>query len=823
MVRRIALVLVVVALVVLALIAAIHTPMVQRGLCRRLEMLLTDQLDRPVTVRALRFSFLGAIHVEDFSIANPPEFPGLMLQVEDLSAALDLSALLHGRLSILKLTLEHPTFTYFQDAEGNDNMPAGGGESTTPKSDPRQGLETVFNKISAASAVIRDGVFRLELAREELNLTVSGIHIDIRGNASTNRYATAIDLRDIRFTLADILHLDGRITGMVEAGAGGCSSRGVKVSLQDEAVLLDIAAVELDDYFDPRLRIHARLTTSMEALEHIFHFDAPVKAALSMELILSGPPDSMAGTAVLEVDDARVDKLAVQHLRAEMEYREEHIRFTSLNAQTSGGMLKGVGDLDFGKEPGLSFDMNLENVDLAQVLASYEADVLADRMEWSGAGVFSLPDFDAARMSITGEVWHGLQGPKRTTRAGIPFAAHAPFRIDENSLSSSLISLQLPGGNIRIDSFRMGFDGPISAGIQADLVDMRKVAQTIAEQTKLLATLATTLPPISGQASLRGTVGGTLDAPALTGVLVLDTAAIDQFTVRTMRMPFNYSADSLAWDMTRIDLEAGGITTRGMLNLAAPGGRAFDTAMLPAGRLEIGSSGLQLAPIAHLLDIGPLSGELDLHITYDVSEAASAVQLDVQGKQISFDPIAADTVQIAAHLAEGEVIIDNASVGIGSGAVKFSGRIRSDASITAGGTIRDLDLARALVVEGLAVEGKVNGTAAVSGSLSAPTADLDLSLDTLAVAGLPLFNLAVEAELTAPEMLNLRIKSEAEELAAAIRIALSGDVPVDGSLTLRGIDVDPFLTAAGAESGTIVSKIDLDASITGFLADPSRL
>lgn len=815
-----------VMLIILGGLTILHTPPAQRYLTQRLTEILEEALDRDVTIGFLRFTLTGKVGVENFSIANDPaQFPGKLIQVDKVSVALDLLPLLKGKLQASAIKLYRPQFSLLFDELEQDNLPKGKQHSQPQSNGKKLSVQEVFELVSASSIELIDGSFILNFAPENLVITVDSVNAKFTKVPTEPSYGAVLDIHDVSFRLGEILNFNADLTLQTKVNGDGCTDGQVVITVNDGESVISAAVVELHNFEHPNLKVQGSVKTSMAALERMFGFEAPVDAAPQLEVFLSGPAVDLAGSGVLVADGVLIDNLTLDHLRAEVSYRDQQIFFHSILAEIAQGYAAGKGSLCFsGDDQGIQAEIKLRQVALTEILKAYEVDTLTPPWLFAGQATFEFPDFDPERMLIKGRVVADDEIANQDEQYTL--TADLPFEVTTERVELRESTLVIGQTSLDLDFFSLDYDLQIATAFTLNAQDVEELTTILSKRTTLLVDAS--IARASGIGRVTADVQGNLLEPQIVGRLELQGLNFDVLYIQNLDLPFDYAYDNLQCQHGSLESNLGNLSIEGILDLETfSRSDATSTpteilaqimSALPNGSLTLEATNLDLDRIFTYLQIPELGGEAMLTLRYKRDDEEVDVSFMSRSRGFRIEPYTLELLTVSGSLQPTGLIVS--SIEVSDPAFSFS----AQASVAVNDELNlDVKINRvqleALVpaeVDPDFVTGLIQGTVHGFGRVTDPRFSFDCVANQISILALPPLDLQAQGDLSFTEGLTLTVSSMDHLLTGSGSLSFAEELPFKFNASIQDFDFDPYISALAAITpGTLASHVSGTITVEG--------
>jgi translocation and assembly module TamB len=750
---------------------------------------------------------------------NPGEAP--LLQVDKLTVGLKIQSILHRKVSLSELTIEHPVANVRVDSKGASNLP------TAPPSQSSSNT-SVFD-LAIGHARLINGQVNYNDKRTPLDADLHNLGVDIRFDSLATRYAGSISYDNGQLRYGQYAPLPHSFQAKFTATPAQLSVESAEMKIGNSKVSL---RAQLNNYADPiadgdyNIRIDTKDFASFApaykpsgeiALTGRVHYKNIPNQSVLRALAVDGGIHSEVLSAVSPSGRILIDKLRGTYQLANGTLEAKGIEFDSLGGRVNAEI--NVRDLD--STPVGRLQASVHNVslhaaqqsfrpELKQVVISGILDGSADA-SWQGS-VSNIK----VRSNLTAKA-----DAKSTSLASNQFPIdgiiHATYDGSNGALSLRQTSVRIPSATLTADG---EISGRSNLRVQANATDLH--------QLELLASGfragSSPLPPISGAAQLNATIHGSLAKPQIAG----------QFSAQ------NLNVEGSQWHSVQANLAASPsqfAITNGSLVNAQHGRASFsatvaltDWAYAPANALKANVSVQQLS-IAELERVAslqyPVSGELNGEISLSGSElnpqGSGKIEIaNAKAYDESFQTLAAqfhaDTGAIISSLkvvlAAGSA---NAELSYTPKTKAYSVRLNAPALV--------LEKLQTVQAKNLALSGTVNVTASGQGTLDDPQLTAELQLPQLTIRDKSISSIKADLRV-ANHNADFALDSSVvnSSVKAQAKVNLTGDYYAEASIQTTAVPLD-VLTATYLPSVPqgFKGQTELHATLKGPLKDTTQL
>lgn len=801
------------AVVAVAIVAILHTPMAQRQVLGMAGQAL-DRVGIRMSADRLAFNLFSLeANLSGVTLASrdTPDQP--FLTVDEAHVDLPWS-LLWSELTFDLVELHRPRLSLRRSEAGMWNLPQSEEEAPPPTSAAATSPVPSIARLTIRSLAIQvdDQSAALGLDADPLDLEFESQTGDaLTGTISLGRpaqvriqkQATTLDRFDARLTLDDRdLEIDDL---RLESPAGDLTAQGRVETL----------------WGTPDLSLRYDGTLALGVLAQVLAADVPLGGQLSLSGEISGPTNLLAVT--LDADSSTLrwsdwDGIGV-HVSAA--YEDAALTLPSFSLSIADGEVSGEGRINLGEPAAFSqLTLNWRDLDPDLLLRGVVTEPpvsISSALDGDLRATWPLSEPREIEATLT------LRShPGRTPRTGqLPVLGTAAFAVQERRWELDLDELSAPG--VRVD-------GQVTGVIpeQEESLGNTRVQGDVRFDVEEFSTLAdwvdaAGLVPdarqqqLSGRAVLTAALSGTVGMPTLSGRVDVSSLAVRGVGPIALAGSLAASPEDVSLNDMVVRLGENAADGRGSLNLddgVVDGDLRLDFANL--------SAFAPLLPDAIAPD-GALTGRISISGTTDEPHLQASFEgsrLDLGGRHL--DQVLARIGLVGTELSLAQLFVQQ-----GDGTLDVKGRYQIDSgAYTAELDGRQLRLSDLLGPDGpeeaSPVEGVMNLTFAGSGTLESPGGTGRASIDQLVWSQRELGPLA--AQLTLAEG-GLRAIVELPAMRSRLEGAL-GLSPEDRSFDVTGevagLDLSQFQLAQ-ADLPSLTGTLSAALTATGDSGDWSNV
>jgi len=563
------------------------------------------------------WSSLGAtlrgITIEGRSGPSQPSF----FQAPQLRVQVEVAPLLHGKLKLGEVVLEHPAVHINVNAQGQTNIPALAGIPARSSSSSA-GVTAVFN-LGIRRLIVTDGMIFYMNRDIPLSADLAGFVARVRFNSGSQEYSSEIHYGDGRIRTKNLPAVTTAATLVFTANRSGVTCNPLTITMPNSRLSL-YATVK--NYSDPSIsgKYTAQLSTQevgrvvgttwlpagkVTTNGMLQYQGAPGQTFLE-ELQLHGALSS-AHLAI----QMRQFTSPVNALRASYSLENGDLRITTLGGQVLGGELSAKnGELSLTGKTGSHLSATLTDVSLHDVSDALPAGRY-DQLSFTGRAKVSAQLSWAKHFEdLTVNARAAIYSPRKATLQGgqIPLdgvvqVAYQEAR-DEASFGDS--HLQIGDTTISVSGLLSKYS---NLQLRLSTSDVHQFAELATRVEEAMSTSAASrsfrLPNVFGSARFDGRVYGSIASPQVRGYLSGTNVGIASTQWETIQTSIALSPSQIGLSNALLVLQGGGrIQFDASANL-----ENWSVAPSSAIMLRATVTGLQIASAQSLAKVDyPVSG-----------------------------------------------------------------------------------------------------------------------------------------------------------------------------------------------------------------------
>jgi len=789
---------------------------------------IVEQVDQATggrtQIRALDFKLFAltahlyniVVHGKESS-QDPP-----LLQVDKLTVTLKIDSVLHRKVTLRELLIEHPVVHLQVDRSGNSNLPQ-------PPPSQSSSHTSVFDP-AVGHVALTNGEVNYNDTKTPLEADIYDLGTDITFDSLVNRYGGTVSYEKGSIRYGHYSPWPHSFNAKFNATPSRFSLESAIMRVASSTVSLraDVANYEspvvVADY---RVNLHAPDLNAMSSLKAAG--DVAVSGNMHYQYDKNRPPlRSVVVTGVIESDALSAasssGRLEVRRLQGKYELANGSFKTDGLKAELLDGQVEAnvhVRDLD--RTPTSRVQAALRNISLQ---AAQQAARSAAGSQVSVSGVLD----GTADAAWTGSVSNVRVRSDLTVRAAARNATnHNATAIPVNGSIHALYdcpksSLTLRQTTLRMLSTTLTAEGEVSKRsnlqIHAQSNDLHQLAA-------LISTFRTTTSEplaVSGTATMTANVTGSIEKPHL-------SSQIDAQNLHVQGSEWKSAVMALQADPSRI------VVSKGTILNARKGQASFngsvelrDWSYLPSNpiRANLQVEQMSLTDLQHLAAVHyPVGGDLQATITVEGSQndPRGTGSVQIANARVYGEPI--QTLTLKSRAEHGSIVSTlNVATAAGSVNTNLTYTPKTKAyQVHLGTPGIVLQKLRTVQAKNLSMNGTVTASVNGQGTLDDPQMTATLQLPTLQVRDKSVAGVKAEIQV-ANKRADLTLDSQVAEASvrARARVNLVGDYDADAAIDTAAIPLDVLLAsyAAGVPEG-FRGQTELHATLKGPLKDKTRL
>jgi translocation and assembly module TamB len=775
-------------------------------------------------IRALDFNLSTlTAHLYDVVIRGneSPAAPPL-LEVDKLTVGLKIQSVLHHKINLSELLIEHPVVHVQVDRDGNSNI---------PQAPPSQSSShtSVFD-LAVGHVALSQGEINYGDRKTSVDADLYNLGTDVTFDSSATRYRGSISYDNGHVRYGEYAPFPHSFNAKFSATPSVFSLESATMKVASSSVTLH---ADVNNYSNPTvagdydIRIHAQdlsvVSTAAKAAGDVsltgkIHYQSENNQPLLRSIAVEGQIASEALSAV-----ASGSRVEVRKLQGRYQLANGHLRAHGVEAELLDGRINTDLDMkNLDTTPSSRFSANLHSISLRA------AQRLANRPELKRVSVEGILD-GAAEATWAGSmtnlrarsdlVVRSAKNSHPTSATYIPIdgVIHAAYDGPTNVLTVHQTTLRIPSTTLTADG---------QVGKHSKLV-VQAMANDLHQLVALASAFSSSLsaqPLVSGSATLNATVQGSTQRPEISGRLSAQNLYVQASQWK--------SADlSLQADPSRI------VVSNGTLINAQHGQASFSATVglrqwsyLPSSPIQASLSlqQMSLADLQHLANVQyPVSGKLSANVSVNGSQLdpKGSGSLEITNARAYDEPI--QNFVLKFHAENGSIASTlnvAASAGSANTSLTFTPKTKAyKLALDAPSIV--LQKLKTVQQKNLAVNGTLSLSASGQGTLDDPQLTASLQLPRLDVKQKSIAGVKAEVHV-ANKQANLTLDSQVAQASvrARGRVNLTGDYETDASIDTTAIPLDVLLaTYATSVPEGFQGQTEFHATVEGPLKDKTKL
>jgi translocation and assembly module TamB len=754
--------------------------------------------------------------------AEPPNSQTL-LHVDKLTVRFKILSLLHQKVNLREILIEHPVVHMLADTGGKTNL---------PQAPASQG--------SSQTSMFDLAIGHVQLSRGEVNYNDQSIPLeadlydlgtDVRFDSLAKSYRGVLSYTNGRLQYAHYSSLPHKLEAKFSATPEKFVLEPATLNLGASQVILNSV---VSNYKNPvadggyEIRIHTQdfavLSPSARPAGDLqltgkLHYQSSGNTPLLRSISVDGQLASEALSAA-----ASGTMVNVQKLQGHYRMANGTLRIRDLSLQTLGGNISANADLqNLDATPVAEVRATLKNISLRaaqQTLHRNELNsarisgALNGTTEWSWKGSVSNAK---ARADLA------VQAEARSTAN--PSAGEVPLNgVIHGTYDGAREALALQNTHLQIPSATLSAQGEVSSHSNLTIQLLAKDLHQLASLAASFNAGSSNVPALSGSASLNAVVRGTTHKPQVSGQFAAQDLAVQGSRWSSVKCDLQANPSQIAVQNGRlVNAHRGQATFEGKVDLK-------NWSYQPSSPLQatVSVKSLEIEELQKLASLHyPISGE----ITSDIS---------MKGSQL--DPKGSGSLQITNAQAYDEPLQNvNAKFKAANGTITSNlaiaaaaGSVNADASYnpkTKAYTLRldapeiVLQKLRTLKARNLAISGTVTASANGEGTIDHPQLTASVSIPKLGTAQATVGAFKADVRV-ADQKADFSLQSNIDQapVKAYGRLDLTGDYYTEAAVDTGTIPLEQILAAhaSGAPAG-FQGQTEIHATLKGPLKNKSQV
>lgn len=759
---------------------------------------------------------------------NPP-----LLTVAHVHVGVRVTSLLHRSWQLQEVIADQPVIQIFQDAQGRTNLPRPSGHAAAGPD---------LFAIGVRHAVVRNGTFRFNSRQSRLLADLRDLHVEAGYVPASKSYQGAFGYRDGSLQVQNFRPIPHSLETRFRATSAGIELSPLHLTSGRNGTTRLDASVYLADYSHPDITAGYALSLDTNQVAAILRQAQVPRGRVEIRgrATWTGARggDTLAGLTTsgdfrstllqAEINDRG---LPLRDLSGSFRLADDGLTVTAIRARVLGGGVAAQAAI-----------RNLEHGAPGQATWDWRGAPLAEVVRWAAGApaAASTRPLNGAAQAHGNAHWHdgfqdlvaggqaALDGTIAAQPAPLPLHAAAAFQFSHNLVQLQPATVVAAGTHLTVTgSIATQGHGSTALAVELTAPDLGQL-ETAANAIASAASHPLPRLDLGGAAAFRGTISGSLTAPAITGRAQATGFRARGTQWRALATDLMISPDEFS--ATNGLLQAGGAEAIHFEINA----RLSQWTSQPASPLQarISVKGMPLSQVAAWAAAKlPLQGVLDADLNFQGSAQHPAGQgsLHIARPELILDRLTEPLGAIQLDLqSQGTNIGAKLQVALPAGTIHGAGTFDpSTRSYQAQLDAPAIDLKRLHFVDQrkLPVSGVVALAAHGAGTLANPGATVEISSPRLLLQDQPVTQVALQATL-ANHVVDAHLTSNAisTSLQGSARVALQDGYPAVATFDTGRIPVAALVAAVAPGAGVeLHGETEIHAHLDGPLADVRRL
>jgi translocation and assembly module TamB len=474
--------------------------------------------------------------------AQPP-----LLTIEQLTVGLKLRSLIHRKISLTELIIEHPMAQVQVDRAGQSNLPI---------PPPHSGPHVNIFELAVHHAQLTRGEVTYNYEKIPVEADLYNLSAEVNFDRPAVRYSGSVSYVNGRLRYGEYAPLPHSLHAKFNATPNQLSIDSAEFRIGHSAALL---CASLTNYSDPI--VNGNYNAHIDA--HDFVSFAPSYNALG-DLSLSGQihyhdtgdapllrslavDGQIASESLSAVGADR--RIALSNLRGSFQLANGGLRADEIRFDTLGGLINADLNIkDFGTTPSGELRTSLHSISLQAAQRTlrentkqvFVTGTLNGRTNASWTGTIKNVEI-RSDLYVNAEAKAGTGNLVGSSASQVPVngAIHATYNGARSKVTLQRSTLQIPSATVTAE-------GELSQAsrlrVQAKVTDLQQL-EALAEAFR---PGSSTLPPVSGSATLNATLEGSLATPRIQGQLSAQNLDVQGSEWRSVQADFQTSPARVA-------------------------------------------------------------------------------------------------------------------------------------------------------------------------------------------------------------------------------------------------------------------------------------
>jgi translocation and assembly module TamB len=750
-----------------------------------------------------------------------------LLEADRLTVEVSVRSLLHRKLQLSELLIQHPVVNVLVNRSGKNNLP-------TPPPKKSQSTTTVWG-LAVGHVLLNDGEVYYNDKKSELKADLFDLRTEIRFDSPATRYAGTLSYRDGQLQYGNYSPFAHNLEADFSATPGGATLNSLLLTIGSSRISIH---GEMNNYTSPTVN------AAYQILIHTQDFAAmspQVKPAGDVHIdgelhYQDNPNQPLLRTASVKgrIDSSGLEaaspeaRLALRNLQAQYQIANGNLELHAIAADVVNGHLTAnldIQDLD-GTQQGklnaalqrLSLESARQSVNRTEVKRMPVTGTVNGTVNGSWTG--SVSNIRAlADATVRAAIWSN--SPKPNSATPVDGTLHVAYDGQRNTITLHQTTLHIPSTSVTVEGELSSHSNLQVHAITGDLHQLAMLASSL--RTSSTQPLSEPIA-ISGSATLNAVVNGPMQKPCVAGQLDAQTLQVQGSQWKSAHLALNASPSQFAISQgSLISARQGNLSFSAQLGL-------HDWSYVPSSPIiaNVSARKMSLAELVHLANLQyPVSGNLSADISFRGSQLqpaghgsiqivnASAYSQPIQNLNAQFQA-ANDTInsQLSVTLPAGSA----------TATVAFTPKTKSyKVNLQAPEIV--LQKLQAVQAKNLPLTGTLSASATGAGTIQNPQLDLTLQVPSLQVRQTAITGMKAQLNLQ-DRRATLDVSSNVTEafVRAKATVDLVGDYYAQANVDTSKVPLDPLLAVyAPSVPAGFHGKTELHASLKGPLKDKTRL
>ena len=733
-------------------------------------------------------------------------------------AELDLSLadLVRGSYRLESGTVRGLDLHYVVDGNGRDNLP----RLSTDAAGPQRPIDYSIARLSFPNARVR-----YTNVRQQLDVDLSLSSLDVVAAAVTRRhqirFATASGQVRVRNEAVTV----DRLAGLLDAGRDDLRIDGLQAQMAGSQ--LELAGV-VSGFDAPELALKVQTRIDAAQAASVLDLRDPIKGTISVDITATGRLSAPIVDARVSSSEMRFRSLGGARLEAQAVYdgATRRVDVPSAGLLASWGRLAATATVSIDRERRSRLHAELTAGQVATIMRGLDLQYVADARAGGNLDA-EWPGLEYAEGSIRGFAALASANPRATARS-IPLSGRLAIGGTRRTIVADLQRITAAGaditGRLHVQDLR-----DLQGELRATVTD---IASTVGDAERFLGRPAQSLlpAPVTGMAAIVARVGGTIEAPTARATVTAPSLSIggEKDIVASGELAFTPSILTIA----RAEAKSGTAHADVSGTLGLSGQQSLDLVV------NAGAADVQTLVRATGMRAPPVSGRLSARGTIRGTLARPLASLTLDGGDLvafneSFGSVSADVALTGRDIRLSRLVVEKPQPG-GPGRLDATGSYNLDREqYTLDLRSQNLQLLTLTLPTGARLRGRVQLAGAGTGTVRSPAGTLDIAIDALEVAGLPLpwrdstvpapppaqLGRITIAAIAANNQVTVTTTADRFTLAATAVVGLSRPWPT--TVTVRTNDLDLEQLPLGLQT-RLTGQLRAVVNAAGDLAQPER-